>query len=340
MPFILIYLFNWIIFAIIIVSLLYKNWYKLAPRHTSQSQKSGVSTRQQFMIAVTLSVLFGIGWGIGLLATEKIGNRAARNFFASMFVIITGFHGLLIFILHCARSQEARKEWRRWFLKITRKEFSDFTSSTSVYIQHNLKTSSIQPLSPSSSSKTTKQFELPASEVSPFFSMSDDGETLKQNMMKSHESDTLCNLQSMEEGVYERATESKLDTDFTKVDLANVEGKQVNTSNVKSNANSSGQVADVFQEGHCSVTITPSNPDDDKPMTDQSCFHSITEEATSQEVQQDDKHCPEEATPSKLKEQRYTKVETSATKIALEKIISMPPAVENDTVDHSSESKA
>ena len=58
--------------------------------------------RQQLIIVTTLSVLFGLGWGIGLFATQDIhNNKIVRDLFAALFVNVTAFHGLFIFIMHC-----------------------------------------------------------------------------------------------------------------------------------------------------------------------------------------------------------------------------------------------
>ena len=315
-PFILIYVFNWIIFTIIITSICYKNWYNPVPKYDSQSQKSGVSPRQQFMIAIMLSVLFGIGWGIGLLATEELGSKAARDFFASLFVIITSFHGLLIFILHCARSKDARREWRRWFFKATNKELSDFTSSTYGYIQHNLKTSSLRPLILSSSSKTTKKFEIHSSTASPFFSMTGDGRTLKLNVMKQREWDSLYVVQTAEEGTYDLATEPELDTDFTKVDLAKMEAKQESISEVNSYDKSTVQRDDVLQEDPFAVTVTLSDPEDGEPRVNQLFFEKEGVEMKPKEVQQDEERSLEEPIPKKLKEAPHAEDATSVTNLA------------------------
>ena len=335
-PFISIYVFNWIIFAIIIVSLLYKNWCKLAPSEGIQFQKSGHSARKQFMIAVTLSVLFGIGWGIGLLATEELGSKVAHYSFASLFVIITSFHGLLIFILQCARLKAARKEWRRWFFKLTRKEFSDYTYTTSGHIQHHLKTGPLRPLPLSSSSKTTEKDGFTSSTFSPFLSLTGDGRMHKVDMIKQCELESYCNPQAVEEETYERAMEPEMDTDFIKVDLARMEDKKAKTSNVNFDATSSDQVANDFKEGHCSVTITLLDSDNGEPKTDQSYIQSATEENKAKEMQQDEEQCPEEATPNKLNEQKCTKQEISGSTTALELVLSdqdkaspMPPAVKD-----------
>ena len=127
-PFLIIYLFNWVFFSIIIISLVRKNIFS-----TVRSKKdNNVSFfYQQLSIAITLSVLFGLGWGIGLFATQDIHtNKTVRDMFAALFVIITAFHGLFIFIMQCLRSMDVRNSWKRCFFGVTGKHISEFTSST------------------------------------------------------------------------------------------------------------------------------------------------------------------------------------------------------------------
>ena len=115
------------VFVIIIVSLLRKNF-----RSDIKSKKTTniKFVREQLIIVTTLSILFGLGWGIGLLATQDIHtNKTVRDFFAALFVIITAFHGLLIFIMHCLRSKEARTVWKRWFFNVSGKDFNELTTS-------------------------------------------------------------------------------------------------------------------------------------------------------------------------------------------------------------------
>ena len=129
-PFILIYIFNWVLFTVIIVSLTRKTCVK---REAKQQKKDGNAgfVRQQLVIVATLSILFGLGWGIGLLATQEIhSNDVVRDLFAALFVIVTGFHGLFIFIMHCLRSSDVRREWNRWFHGVTGKDFTEFTSTS------------------------------------------------------------------------------------------------------------------------------------------------------------------------------------------------------------------
>ena len=127
-PFLIIYLFNWVIFFIIFVSLVHKTFQP----HVRDVRSKKDNIFQQLIIAVTLSVLFGLGWGIGLLATQDIHtNKTVRDLFAALFVIITAFHGLFIFIMQCLRSNEVKNNWKQWFFNITGKDIHEITLSKS-----------------------------------------------------------------------------------------------------------------------------------------------------------------------------------------------------------------
>ena len=111
-------------FIIIIVSLLRRNFQSTIK---TKDNNNITFVREQIIITVTLSILLGLGWGIGLLATQDIHtNKTVRDLFAALFVIITAFHGLFIFIMHCLRSKEVRHTWKGWFVSDKDK---DFTSS-------------------------------------------------------------------------------------------------------------------------------------------------------------------------------------------------------------------
>ena len=87
--------------------------------------------RQQLIIAVTLSILFGLGWGLGLFVTEDIyTNKTVRDLVASLFVIFTGFHGLFIFITQCLRSKGAHNVWKKDVSDVTGRDFSDLSSTS------------------------------------------------------------------------------------------------------------------------------------------------------------------------------------------------------------------
>ena len=129
-PFLVIYIFNWTIFFIIIVTLLRKSC-KPYLKDVKEKQENISFIRRQLIIVTTLSVLFGLGWGIGLFATQDIHkNKIVRDVFAALFVVVTAFHGLFIFIMQCLRSKEVRSVWKQWFYRITGKDFSSYSSLT------------------------------------------------------------------------------------------------------------------------------------------------------------------------------------------------------------------
>ena len=126
-PFLIIYIFNWTIFFIIIVSLLHKS----CKSDVKKKQENISFIRQQLVIVTTLSIVFGLGWGIGLFATQDIhNNKIVRDVLAALFVIVTAFHGFFIFVMQCFRSKDVRTVWKQWFYRATGKDFSEFASST------------------------------------------------------------------------------------------------------------------------------------------------------------------------------------------------------------------
>ena len=141
-PFIIIYIFNWIIFAIIMFSLLRKHF--TVQKDVKKEKKQNISfVRQQLIIVATLSVLFGLGWGLGLLATENAydnNSKGVRDLFASLFVILTSFHGLFIFVMHCLRSPDVRKVWKFWFHKTTGKDFTELSTAAYGSVRNRLDT--------------------------------------------------------------------------------------------------------------------------------------------------------------------------------------------------------
>ena len=115
---------------IIVLSLLHKKYSSKLKNAKTQGSKAKFF-RRQLVIVVTLSILFGLGWGVGLIVTEEIySNKTVRDLFASLFVILTAFHGLFTFLMHCVRSREVRNVWKRLLCGMTGRDFSEFSSST------------------------------------------------------------------------------------------------------------------------------------------------------------------------------------------------------------------
>ncbi len=55
--------------------------------------------KTQLIIATTLGVSFGIGWGIGLASTQGITNDILLIILQVFFILLTAFHGIYILIM-------------------------------------------------------------------------------------------------------------------------------------------------------------------------------------------------------------------------------------------------
>ena len=81
------------------------------------------------MIALGLSVLFGMGWAVGLLASSDLPD-AVRYPAEWIFTLATAFLGVYLFLLYVIRSPEARRLWKRWLCcQYKKKQRVSFSSS-------------------------------------------------------------------------------------------------------------------------------------------------------------------------------------------------------------------
>ena len=92
---------------------------KSASNRFNEAKKKNrkAEAKQQCRVAFTVSVLFGLGWGFGPLATESITVAAIRIIFNSLFTFFTAFQGFFVFLLYVIMSPNARKVWKLWILR-------------------------------------------------------------------------------------------------------------------------------------------------------------------------------------------------------------------------------
>ena len=112
-PTAILYTFNFIMFILIMVSVCKQR------RPGSVTEKSTLAfICKNAIIALTLSVLFGLGWGFGLAAS---GTPSEETTFTLqlLFTIFVGCQGILIFVLHGVRKAEVQDEWKKWFYTVT-----------------------------------------------------------------------------------------------------------------------------------------------------------------------------------------------------------------------------
>ena len=110
-PFGIIYIMNWVIFILIFASLLCR------PNVRKETSNQGKlrKLKENFTIALGLSLLFGMGWAVGLLASSDV-HAAVRYPAEWIFTLMTAFLGVYLFLLYILRSSEARGFWMRWLL--------------------------------------------------------------------------------------------------------------------------------------------------------------------------------------------------------------------------------
>ena len=83
-------------------------------RHNKESTLAFVW--KNAIIALTLAILFGLGWGLGLAASGT-PSEEATFILQLLFTIFVGCQGILIFVLHGVRKAEVRGEWKKWLSK-------------------------------------------------------------------------------------------------------------------------------------------------------------------------------------------------------------------------------
>ena len=112
MPFLLVYIVNWIMFVIIMASIC---------KHTrGADHKEGhkIDTiKKNIVIALILATIFGLGWGIGFAATSG-PVRQLTFAFQIIFSILVGLQGMLIFVLHGIRNKDVCMLWKQCFTQI------------------------------------------------------------------------------------------------------------------------------------------------------------------------------------------------------------------------------
>ena len=111
----LIFVFNWVMYICIIISVFSRL------RSASKVTKTDLSFRQLAWTAAVLSVVFGLGWGFGLAQTsvpEDSSDAAKVTLFILqlLFALLVGSQGVLIFIFYGVGNKKVREVWKRWFL--------------------------------------------------------------------------------------------------------------------------------------------------------------------------------------------------------------------------------
>ena len=103
------------------------------------------SVKKQVAIAVGLATLFGLGWGFGLAASGTTVKGVTFTF-QLLFSLFVGLQGVILFVLHGVRKQEARGQWKEWFTKVSSKSMQlyNVAKSASTATDSRIKMSTLQ----------------------------------------------------------------------------------------------------------------------------------------------------------------------------------------------------
>ena len=103
------------------------------------------SLKKQVAIAVGLATLFGLGWGFGLAASGTTANELTFTF-QLLFSLFVGLQGVVLFVLHGVRKQEARGQWKEWLTKVGSKPMQLYSTAKSALtsIDSRIKMSTLQ----------------------------------------------------------------------------------------------------------------------------------------------------------------------------------------------------
>ncbi len=126
LPFVIIYILNWIVFVAIMVSIC-KHFRNLQSLNESSVCQQLRNFKKNLVIAMCLSVVLGLGWGLGLVSTSS-GLVELSFTFQVIFSIFVGSQGVLIFIIYGLRSTEFRQTWIKLFSSC-RSNTDNFVSS-------------------------------------------------------------------------------------------------------------------------------------------------------------------------------------------------------------------
>ena len=138
-PIAVIYIFDWILYIILIYIIIKKS------RKTDSNKEKRKQIRRQLISAMSLAVLFGLGWGVGFAATEGVP-AALRLPLSIVFIFLTAFQGLFIFLFQVVYSKAVREVWKN---SITPRMRSKTVSigATSSEARFNTATKSLKHLS-------------------------------------------------------------------------------------------------------------------------------------------------------------------------------------------------
>lgn len=108
-PFGIVYIFNMIMFVIILISV-------LRHRNRNTDASKWKKAANNITVSLVLATMFGVGWIFGVLGSPALRFGAVvGGVFQYTFIAVAGFQGFMFFLLFPCRSKHAREVWKKWF---------------------------------------------------------------------------------------------------------------------------------------------------------------------------------------------------------------------------------
>ena len=129
-PIVLIFIFNWILYITIMVSVCHRL------HSAAQVTNTNLSLRKLARTATVLSVVLGLGWAFGLVQTSapvatSDAARVVLTVFQVLFSILVGLQGILMFGFYGIGNKKVREAWKRCFFRGKSKKVDLFSRSQS-----------------------------------------------------------------------------------------------------------------------------------------------------------------------------------------------------------------
>ena len=187
-PFMFVYVFNWVMFTVIMVSICKhtENMNSVMKKKTTAERAKEM--KKNLFIAMSLSVVLGLGWGLGLAATSSsvVGLTVT---FQVIFSIFVGMQGVLIFVLHGVRNKDARDLWKKTLVTRSKYLFSSLKGTSVAYSLRGTDSDAFSTLPRSTLPGGTKKANL---SVAPETSTVEETKVDLSEMSKMPERDGSC----------------------------------------------------------------------------------------------------------------------------------------------------
>lgn len=112
-PIMVVFIFNWVMYFIIIASIFYRL------RNAAKVTNTDVSGKKLAWTASVLSVVFGLGWGFGLAQTSVSNDGTAKTVvfvLQVLYACLVGSQGVFIFLFYGVGNKKVRDVWKELFI--------------------------------------------------------------------------------------------------------------------------------------------------------------------------------------------------------------------------------